>query len=171
MKFSYEWNDELLARACHELEIVQLKEHYWRKERQRASLAAVVLFPLLAALVAGSFSYLTRAQVNGLSSVLIVGALGGLLGGVLVCLRRLATRVRRRIHPPTWPEWGVWSMLIVPLALAAAAGAGGTLVVTRYGADGPYRPQTLYLVALATTLALARLARTTILTSSIEEPQ
>ena len=41
MKFSYEWNDELLARACHELEIVQLKELYWRKERQRASLAAV----------------------------------------------------------------------------------------------------------------------------------
>ncbi len=169
MKFSYEWNDLLLAQACHELEITRIKEHYWRKARRHASLAALFLFPLLAALLAGSFSYLTRAQVSRLSSVLIVGVLGGLLGGVLVCVRRLATRVRRRVGPPAWPEWRVWSMLVAPLAFGAAAGAGGALALTRYGADGSYRPQTVYVVALATALTLAQLGRTTIVSSSLEE--
>ena len=171
MKFSYEWNDQLLASACHELEIVRIKEHYWRKERQKASLVALVLFPLLAALVAGSFPYLTRAQVSGIGSVLIVGVLGGLLGGVLVCLRRLATRVRRRIGPPTWVDWKVSTMLLLPLALGALTGAGGALAVSRYGTDGPYKPQTLYLVALATVLAFARLGGGTIVGSSIGRPR
>ena len=115
----------MLAQACHELEITRIKEHYWRKARRHASLAALFLFPLLAALLVGSFSYLTRAQVSGLSSVLIVGVLGGLLGGVLVCVRWLATRVRRRVGPPAWPEWRVWSMLVAPLAF------GGRIALRR----------------------------------------
>lgn len=169
MTFSDDWNDQLLARARHELEIVQVEEQYWRKARKQASIAALIVVPLLAALLAGSFVYLTRTQVSGVASVLIVGALGGLLGGVSFCLRRLAARVERRIHPTDWPDWGIWSMLVVPLAGGAGAGAFAALALTRYGSDGPYRPQTLYVAALACALVLARLLNSTLVTIG-EEP-
>jgi hypothetical protein len=155
MKFRYDWDEPLLAEACHELEIRQIKEQYWREARRSASLAVALMMPLLVAVLVASFEYLTRRQVHDGWSVLAVCLLGGLLGGVLVCLRGLAQRARIRLAPEQWPE-GVTLLLVPPLLTGAAAGtASGFGVMTFVGHDS-YRPQTLYLIALACAFALSR---------------
>lgn len=155
MKFLYDWSEPLLADACRKLEIRQVKEQYWREARRSASLAVALVIPLFVAVLVASFEYLTRGEVRGSWSVLAVCLLGGLLGGVLGCLGRLAQRARIRLAPERWSE-GVPRLLVPPLLMGAAAGAASGFGVMNFGGHDPYRPQTLYLIGLACALVLSR---------------
>jgi hypothetical protein len=156
MRFRYEWDEPELARACYDLERRQVIERYWRRERRQASLAvALVATPLLVALLALSLVLLVRARVSGLEVVAVFLA-GGLVGGLLVALRGLGARAVRRRPPKDWPP-GLALVLLWPLASGGVVGAlsAAVLLVAR-GSGASFRPQTLYLIALAAALALDR---------------
>lgn len=155
MRFLYDWDEPLLAEACHKLEIRQVKEQYWRGARRSSSMAVAIVIPLLVVVLAASFEYLTRRQVSGSWSVLAVCLLGGLLGGVLVCLGRLAQRASIRLAPGRW-SYGVRWLLVPPTLTGAAAGVASSFGVMNFGGHEPYNPQTLYLIAFACALALSR---------------
>lgn len=165
MRFYYEWDEPELAEACFELERLQMIEQAWREERRRASLAAVVLALVLAGLLAASFDYLSRRQVSGRWEVLVVALLGGLLGSVLLSLRVLVPLVRTRLAPP---EFGglPWPMLMSP----CLGGAGSAVLVSSlliyWRLGEAFRPQTVYLLAFAASLAWPRLAPTRIVSSA-----
>lgn len=167
MRFYYEWDERELAEACFELELRQIIEQAWREERRRASLAALGLGLLLAALLAASFDYLSRRQVSGRWEVLTVALLGGLLGSVLLSLRLLVPLVRTRLAPATFGGLS-WVRLLGPLY----AGVGSAVLITslllfwQHG-EG-LRPQTVYLLALATSLAWPRFSPTRIVVSAGE---
>jgi hypothetical protein len=151
----YNWDEPLLAEACHKLEIRQVKEQFWRETRRSASLALVIVIPLLMVVLAVSFEYLTRRQVSGRWSVLVVCLLGGLLGGVLICTARLAQQASVRVAPERWSEGVLW-LLVPPLLTGAAAGAASGFAVMNLGGHDVYNPQTLYLIALVCSLVLSR---------------
>jgi hypothetical protein len=157
MRFLYEWDEPLLAEACHKLEIRQVKDQFWREARRNSSVAVAIVIPLLVVVLAASFEYLTRRQVSGTWSVLAVCLLGGLLGGVLVCLGRLTQRASIRLAPGRWSE-GVRWLLVPPILTGAAAGVASSFGVLNFGGHEPYKPQTLYLIAFACALALSRVA-------------
>jgi hypothetical protein len=169
MKFYYEWDEPELAEACFELERLQIIEQAWREERRRASLATVGLALVLAGLLAASFDFLSRRQVSGRWEVLAVALLGGLLGSLLLSLRLLVPLVRTRLAPPAFGGLP-WVLLLHPFF----SGVGAAVVISsllRYTRRGEaYRPQTVYLLALAASLALTRLSPTRIV-SSIGEPR
>src|SRR4051794_37894833 len=102
MRFWYEWDEPRLAQACHELEVRQIYEQGWRDVRLRASLAIAFMIPLLVALIAVSFVYLSRRHVSDSWNVLGVCLSGGLLGGVIVALRQLCACARARLPPNRW---------------------------------------------------------------------
>jgi hypothetical protein len=156
MKFWYEWHEPSLAKACHRLEEIQVIEEVWRTTRRRASIAAALLTPLLVVELAASFAYLTRAQVSGWS-VFAVCLLGGLLGGVIVALQRLTALTSRRRPPEAWSDI-LWPRTLYPVAAGGVCGATSAALVIEGSGHHSYRPQTLYLIALALALALLRLA-------------
>ena len=151
MRFYYEWDERELAEACFELERRQIIEQAWREERRRAGLAAVALAFVLAGLLAASFDSLSRRQVSGRWEVFAVALLGGLLGSVLLTLRLLVPLIRTRL-PPADFRGLPWVLLLHP----AFGGAGAALLVTfgliGWSGEPAYRPQTVYLLALAASL-------------------
>lgn len=166
MKFYYEWDEPELAEACHELEVRQIIEQGWRDARRRSSLTLLLLVPLLAALLAASFAYLSRSQVSGWT-VLAVTMLGGLLGGVLVSLRRLVPLVRTRLAPPFFAEGLPWPLLVSPLLAGAGAGALSAVLLASMRGGETYRPQTLYLIALLASIVSSRLLPVRMVSASI----
>jgi hypothetical protein len=158
MRFYYEWDDSELTNACFELERRQIVEHYWRVARRRLSITCLLLVPLLAALLAASFVFLSRRQVSGGWSVLAVAVLGGLLGGVLVSLRRLVALVRARLVPLAFTGRLPWLLLLAPLLAGTSAGAASAFLLISASGVEAYRPQTLYLIGLGASIVWSRLA-------------
>jgi hypothetical protein len=157
MKFWYDWAEPSLAKACHRLEEIQVTEEAWRATRRRASIAVVLLTPLLVVELAASFAYLTRAQVSGWG-VYVVCLLGGLLGGMVASLRRLSALTSRRRPPEDWGDV-LWPRTLYPLAAGSVCGTASAALIIEGRGDHSYRPQTLYLFALAFALVLLRLAQ------------
>jgi hypothetical protein len=160
MRFCYEGDEPELAQACHELERLQIYEADWRASRRRASLAiAILAIPLLLALLAVALVYLSRAQVSGIA-VFAVCLVGGLMGGLMIALRGLGAWAFRRQLPATWPS-GVAMTLTLPLLAGAVGGTASAALFAARNGNGSYRPQTLYLIALAAAFALIRVSRVT----------
>jgi hypothetical protein len=155
MRFWYEWDESRLAQACHELEVRQIYEQGWREARRRASRAIAVMIPFLVALIAVSFVYLSRRQVSDSWSVFGVCLSGGLLGGVMVGLRQLGACAHARVLPNRCPPGALW-LLLPALLTGGIAGVVSAFGVMSNASHDSYRPQTLYLIALAAALTLAR---------------
>ena len=158
MKFYYEWDEPELAQACHDLELRQLIEQAWRDERRQTSFALLAFVPLLAGLLAASLHYLSARQVSGFWSVLAVAVLGGLLGSVLVSLRRLAPRLRSRLAPSSFTGSLPWRLLLGPFLAGVGAGVLSAFVlITQKSGVEAYRPQTIFLIGLGASIVWQRL--------------
>jgi hypothetical protein len=171
MKFWYEWDEPELAKACRQLEERQIYEQSWRETRRNASLTIALAIPLLVALLTVSFEYLSRRQVSGDWGVIVVCLTGGLLGGVIVGLRRLSALTRTRLMPECWPAGAPFLVLTALLAGAGAGLASAFVLLSNAGHDS-YRPQTVYLIALAAAIWLSRfLPIRTVVSSSFDRQE
>jgi len=169
MKFYYELHEPELMQACYDLERRQVIEQSWRDERRQTSIALLLFVPVLAFVLAASFHYLSARQVSGYWSVVGVAVLGGLLGGVLVSLRRLVPRLRSRLAPPSFTGSLPWWLLLGPLLTGAAGGlASAFVLITQKSGVEDFRPQTVYLIALAASIVCSRLLPRSMVATTIE---
>lgn len=153
----FDWDDPDGREAYYLLAREEIYDKAWREIRRRASLFVTLLVPLLAGLLLASFPFLTRAKVMGRTEVMIVAALGGLLGGVLLCAGRLASLVWASARPSVdelWPSLPGLGLALLAKGLLGGACAGILLVVVL--SRDSYRPQTVYLVSVAGALVLVR---------------
>jgi hypothetical protein len=142
----------------YQLEEEHIREDDWRGRRRRASLFVALFIPILAGLLVASFPFLTRIQLTGTAAVLADAALGGLLGAVLCCVSRLTAIARAR--RPIEEVGGLVWIIVPPLALGLFASLGAALALLRVVARDAYKPQTVYLLAVALTVTLCKATRT-----------
>jgi len=135
-------------------------QEYWRGVRRRASLLVAVFVPATAALLVASFLFLTRARLTSAAAVYADAVLGGLLGAVLVCVPKLTalTRVGRSVgdHSVERPFFGV---VLPQLALGFVAGSLEASLVLGFTDQDSYKPQTVYLLAVALAIAFSRVVK------------
>jgi hypothetical protein len=147
---NYDWRDRDAADAYYWLTVQEIIDDEWRRVRRRAGLFVALFVPILVGLLGASLLLVTQAELTGWPSVMIVAAVGGLLGGVFWCVARLVglAATRRRLaydELPPPPDWIVWS----GLARGLIGGLAGAVVLVLLLGRESYRPQTVYLVSIA----------------------
>jgi hypothetical protein len=146
--------------ARYELERRRISEVFveqrWQEARRRASLLLVFSVPLLAALLLASLPFLIRSSLVGVGGLIGVCLLGGLLGGLLVCVSQLVGVARTRHRSPEQFSPGLTAVVLQPFLAGTLAGLASGLAVLAFAGRESYKPQTLYLLAVALALWFAR---------------
>jgi hypothetical protein len=153
----YNWDDPDGAKAYQWLSRQEIIEEVWRDLRRRASLFVALSVPVVVGLLVVSFPLVTRTKLTGWTSVMTVAALGGLLGGVLWCAARMATLAatsRGLSYYEVWPSPN--RIVLATLIKGLIGGLGGGAILLRLLSRDSYRPQTVYLVAVAVAIVASR---------------
>jgi hypothetical protein len=146
--------------ARYELERRRITEAFveqrWQEARRRASFLLASSVPLLAALLLAPLPFLTRSSLVGVGGLIGICLLGGLLGGLLVCVSQLVgvARTRHRSQEQVFP--GLTAIVLQPFLAGILASLASGLAVLAFAERGSYKPQTLYLLAVALALWFAR---------------
>ena len=147
---NYDWHDPDGHHAYYWLRQQEIIEEGWRSMRRRASLFVVLSFPFLVGLLVVSFQLLIRTRLTGWISVMSVAAAGGVLGGILWCVARMATlaaTTRRLPYGEVWPSPN--RIVLAALSKGLIGGLWGGAILLGLLRRDSYRPQTVYLIAVA----------------------
>ena len=100
-----DWRDPDGLDAYFWLSKQEIIEEEWRRVRRRASQFVAFSIPVLVGLLVVSFQLVIRTKLTGWTSVMTVAAVGGLLGGVLWCVARMATLAATSRHLSLHEVW------------------------------------------------------------------
>jgi hypothetical protein len=152
-----DWRDPDGLDAYFWLSKQEIIEAEWRRVRRRASLFVAFSVPALVGLLVVSFQLVTRTKLTGWTSVMTVAAVGGLLGGVLWCVARMATLAATSRHPSLREVWPSPNRIVLAGLSKGLIGGlwGGGILLGLLRRDS-YRAQTVYLIGVAVAVAAAQ---------------